>query len=218
MSKISFLLSITALYGATLNAACIFQKPIEVMETSVGNVISWTTASETENKRFIIEKSLNGTDFIKIGEVNGAFNSLKESKYRFLDVSIGENKTFYRIAHLDHQEKIGYTPIFVVNREKGNNFVITGLSSLRTDSKLSLTIRSAIEGNLKYIIKINDNKKVFENELALVDGANIVTIDVGILLNSTYSIDFIMQNEKESITFEKVDRKDVPRIDYVVKE
>lgn len=218
MRKIPLLFTITALYAATLNAACIFQKPIEVMETSVGNVISWTTASETENKRFIIEKSSNGTDFIKIGEVNGAFNSEKESKYRFLDVSIGEQKIFYRIAHLDQQEKLGYTPIFLVNRQNSNNFVITGMSSLKTDSKLSFTIRSAVEGKLKYVIKTVENRKVFENELAIIDGANIVSIDVSILNNANYLIDFVLNNEKENISFEKVDKKDVPRIDYVVKE
>lgn len=218
MSKISLLFSFAALYGATLNAACVFQKPIEVTETSVGNVISWTTATETENKRFIIEKSSNGTDFVKIGEVNGAINSAKESKYRFLDVSIGEVKTFYRIAHLDNQEKLGYTPIFIVNRQKSNNFVITGMSSLRTDSKLSFTIRSAVEGNLKYVIKTIENRKVFENELAIIDGANIVSIDVSILNNANYLIDFVLNNEKEHISFEKVDNKDVPKIDYVVKE
>jgi hypothetical protein len=218
MAKLPFTLLLFLSILFNLEAKCVFQKPVEVLETNVGNVISWNTAQEIDNKQFIIQKSTDGKDFSTIGEVNGANNSKLEQKYRFLDISTGERKVFYRIAHVDINGIIGYTPTFIVNRKTDNNFVITAMSSLKTDSYLSVSIRSAIENSLVYKINTLNGKTMISKVLSLVDGANIITIDTSELPNGEYVLQLGMKNEIEEIIFQKVDKKDSTKIDYVVKE
>ena len=199
-------------------AKCIFDKPVQVLETSVGNVLSWNTASETDNNHFTIEKSLDGKIFTVIGEVKGAGTSKEIKKYRFLDLSTGETKAFYRIANVDNTTKTGYTPIFICNRKSMNNFNITAMSSLRTDSYLSVSLRSALENSLTYKVTNLQGKVFVSNILSVIDGANILTIDSSDLPNGEYVLQLIMKNEVEEVIFTKVDKKDMLRIDYVVKE
>jgi len=40
--------------------------------------LSWVTASEINNDKFVVERSLNGKDFENINEVKGAGNSSQE--------------------------------------------------------------------------------------------------------------------------------------------
>jgi hypothetical protein len=207
-----------SIYSNAAFAKCVFDKPVQVLETSVGNVLSWNTASETENNHFTIEKSLDGKNFTVIGEVKGAGTSKEIKKYRFLDLSTGETKAFYRIANVDNAAKTGYTPTFICNRKSANNFNITAMSSLRTDSYLSVSLRSAVENSMTYKVTNLQGKVLVSNVLSVIDGANILTIDSSDLPNGEYVLQLIMKNEVEDVIFTKVDKKDMVKIDYVVKE
>lgn len=213
---IALLLTVSQFYIS--EAKCIFQKPVNIIETNIGNVISWNTAEEIDNARFIIEKSTSGIEFTAIGEVNGAGTTNLETKYRFLDNAIGNTVTMYRLTHIDGKGEKGSTPVFVVKRKTDNNFTITGMSSLKTDATLSITIRSSIEENMQYKI-IDMNHKVVENQLAqIIDGANILTIDTQNLPMGDYILHLSMKNENEEILFRKVNKDEVPKLSYIVKE
>ncbi|MBK9320616.1 MAG: hypothetical protein IPM91_18695 [Bacteroidetes bacterium] len=45
------------------------------------NLLQWVTATETNNDYFTIEKSLNGTSFEIIGNIDGAGNSTTLKHY-----------------------------------------------------------------------------------------------------------------------------------------
>jgi hypothetical protein len=47
--------------------------------------LRWATASETNNEKFIIERSYNGKDFLAIGEIAGAGSTTKAQEYIFAD-------------------------------------------------------------------------------------------------------------------------------------
>lgn len=208
----------TICYTTSIEAECVFKKPVEVIESTVGNVISWNTLSESKNERFVIEKSSNGEKFDVIGEVRGAGNSVKEQKYRFLDMTMGENRVYYRLSHIESDGTVGYTPVFIVNRKTDNNFTVTAMSSLITDSYLSLSIRSAMENTLAYKITTIEGKVMLSNTINLVDGVNVLTVDASSLPKAEYFIKLISKTEHEEIMFRRADKKDMPRVDYVVKE
>src|SRR6185369_8464690 len=48
-------------------------------------VLNWITATEKNNDHFNIERSIDGINFIKVGEVKGAGNSTGILKYNFTD-------------------------------------------------------------------------------------------------------------------------------------
>jgi hypothetical protein len=78
-------------------------------------VLNWKTALETNNDRFEIERSLNGTDFSRIGtiSVNGANPNGKE--YSFIDSEASVNaKYYYRIRQVDFDGVEDYSNIALV--------------------------------------------------------------------------------------------------------
>ncbi len=77
--------------------------------------LAWETASELNNDRFEIERSTNGTDFIKIGEVKGNATSQKINNYSFRDFAPVNGLNYYRLKQLDFSGNFAYSDIKFVN-------------------------------------------------------------------------------------------------------
>ncbi len=65
-----------------------------------GALLTWVTASETNNKHFILEKSLDGKTFSKITQIAGKGNFSGVSNYQYLDNDF-KSDTYYRIKQVD---------------------------------------------------------------------------------------------------------------------
>ena len=199
-------------------AACIFSKQIGAKELKVGNMISWSTVTEENNQFFVVQKSLDGTEFNTIGQVRGAGTSSIENNYRYLDISTGEPKVFYRLMQIDFDGSFTHTPTVIINRENENNFLITSMSSTMTDGLFSLTLRSEIEEKLTYELKDKMSKVVTTGDFEIVKGANIISIDLKEYPNDRYKFVLNVREEEEVIVVRKVNEADMPRINYAVKE
>ena len=68
-------------------------------------VLSWKTASEINNSHFEIERSNNGKDFIKIGEIAGQGTSNSTKRYQFTDKNPGSAQQYYRLKQVDFDGK-----------------------------------------------------------------------------------------------------------------
>jgi len=72
----------------------------------------WSTLSETNCKGFQIDRSLNKTDFKKIGFIKGAGNSSARKDYKFIDKTVYKpeiNRTFHyrlKIVNQDNSESV----------------------------------------------------------------------------------------------------------------
>ncbi|WP_347158155.1 T9SS type A sorting domain-containing protein [Pontibacter chitinilyticus] len=76
-------------------------------------VLQWITASEKDNLKFVVERSLNGTDFKAIGEVAGSGNSNQVIKYKFEDKEILPQTVYYRLKQVDFDGTV--TPSKVIS-------------------------------------------------------------------------------------------------------
>ncbi len=93
--------------------------PIELLSfnaVSMGNKVSltWSTASETNNNFFTIEKSVDGTDWKSIGIVMGAGNSTHVLNYESFDTEPVNGIQYYKLKQTDYDGQYKYsTPIAV---------------------------------------------------------------------------------------------------------
>jgi len=82
-------------------------------------LVSWTTASEENNKGFEVESSIDGNSFKMIGFVKGAINSNRLSNYNLVDanafVNNASNIIYYRLKQLDMDGKFTYSKVVSVN-------------------------------------------------------------------------------------------------------
>jgi len=93
---------------ARLNAIadCAIVLPIELLDfyvaTKDGNAhIHWSTASETNNQIFLVERTTNGTDFETVGTLPGAGTSTMVNHYSFVDEAPKSGVSYYRIKQVD---------------------------------------------------------------------------------------------------------------------
>lgn len=81
--------------------------------------LHWETSSEINSREFIIERSLNGTDFQAIGTVSAAGNSSTFKQYSLTD-NTPNFINHYRIKQIDLDGRFTYSKILYVKNEKAS--------------------------------------------------------------------------------------------------
>ncbi|MGD9492510.1 MAG: T9SS type A sorting domain-containing protein [Bacteroidales bacterium] len=77
--------------------------------------LSWSTATETNNDYFTIEKSINAEDWVPVGIVDGAGNSNELINYEFEDAEPMSGTSYYRLKQTDFDGKFEYFGPVTVN-------------------------------------------------------------------------------------------------------
>ena len=77
--------------------------------------LTWVTATEIENDKFIIEKSVDGSFFEPIGEIEGAGNSIELLRYTFEDEFPDSEVNYYRLKSVDFDGSSEYSEIISVS-------------------------------------------------------------------------------------------------------
>ena len=98
-----------------------FTVPVELTSFSanVNNgtvVLSWATATETNNSGFVVEKSADNTSFSKIGFVNGNGTSAEKHDYSFIDKNVS-GTNYYRLKQIDFDGSFAYSTTVKVSVE-----------------------------------------------------------------------------------------------------
>lgn len=95
--------------------------------TCYGNsvLLTWATASETNNKMFEIETSLDGKDWNNITNVDGFGNSNNRLDYDYEDFSIYEGAKYYRLIQVDYDGKRSEIALDFVDCQEGIESNIT---------------------------------------------------------------------------------------------
>ena len=75
--------------------------------------VSWTTSQEANHDYFVIERSLNGTDFDDVGQVAGVGNSNTNVDYLWVDAQVGAI-VYYRLRAYDIYGQYTYSQVVQV--------------------------------------------------------------------------------------------------------
>lgn len=78
--------------------------------------LRWTTATELNNDRFVVERSLDGAAFEAVGSVRGQGASAKATSYEFLDAGAARltaagQPVYYRLRQVDTEGPGTYSPV-----------------------------------------------------------------------------------------------------------
>ena len=80
-------------------------------DEDVNAKLNWATASELNNKHFVIERSFDGQQFEIIGYTPSKGNLLSVQHYTYLDRQVPSNVVFYRVAQEDFDGSLMYTNV-----------------------------------------------------------------------------------------------------------
>ena len=77
--------------------------------------LKWTTATETNNYGFEIERRSGGEDFVTIGFVNGAGTSTVPQNYSYTDKQLESGRYSYRLKQIDFNGTFEYSGVVEVD-------------------------------------------------------------------------------------------------------
>lgn len=155
-----FTLDWTLSGGAALDCTTL---PIELISfygipQSNGNLLKWTTQTETDNDFFTIERSPNGLEFTQIGTVDGAGTSNAIRNYELLDSNPLTGDNFYRLKQTDFNGIYSYSSILRMYNEASqgisiypnpaNDYLMIDIAG-NEDEEISFEIFDAV-GSLVY--------------------------------------------------------------------
>lgn len=106
--------------------------------------LNWSTASESNNDFFTIERSSDAQSFTGIGVVKGAGNSSTLRNYSYSDPDPLAQVSYYRLKQTDYNGQSELFPPIKVNcDESGSGFTFNVTSNLLNDGPLQLNVQGA---------------------------------------------------------------------------
>jgi hypothetical protein len=150
-------------------------------------ILKWQTASESNNKGFVIEKSDNGQDFAKLAWVDGKTNTSDIQSYRY--TTSEPASTYYRLQPVDWDGKFSYSPIrFVAAGAQVSDLNVSPNPFISKQDKIRLAFGKAGANETLHLILYNTQGKVcWESRGKLLDLENkfnekLPSLEQGILL------------------------------------
>ncbi len=148
------------------------------VKSGAGVLLSWSTATETNNAGFEVEKSVNGSSWAVTGFVKGKGTVTSRSEYSYMDNGKFSGDTRYRLKQIDFSGEYNYSQVISVNGSE-------------TPSGFELAQNFPNPFNPSTIIKFNLEKdanvslKVFD-----VQGRLISELANGVMNQGSYSYTF----------------------------
>ena len=148
-------------------------------------LLTWETATETNNQGFDIERSLDAVNWQKIGWQDGAGNSTTKQLYRYTDEEPLAGTSYYRLRQIDFDGSSSYSEI----------------ESIRFHDDNTIEIYPNPAKEVLYISKFNENKS---KQIIIYDqtGRPVLTttqtsnkIDIADLVPQIYVISIIAEGE-----------------------
>ncbi|MGQ0826762.1 MAG: T9SS type A sorting domain-containing protein [Bacteroidota bacterium] len=162
--------------------------------------LTWSTATETNNDFFTIEKTTDGINYQTVAIVDGAGTSTQILSYSITDEEPLDKISYYRLKQTDFDENFSYSPIQAINCSSDsdciddikitsdNNTLIINVSAMCSEM-INLTIHNAL-GQLISIDKKNieagDNQLILNTDFA--NGLYILKISTE---NQTFQEKFV---------------------------
>lgn len=171
---------------SSMSATCVENKEVK---------LAWKTASELNNKKFIIEKWNQNQSWDLIGEVTGQGNTSIETAYTWIDRELSLNEMYYRIIQEDFNGQREVYPALSVHCEPVASISITP-NPART--KVMVTISSEEAMSYNVTLMSTDGKVIAEN-ITSKELINAVVFDVNHLASGVYFVTMKAENGKVEI-------------------
>jgi hypothetical protein len=104
----SNLATVTLDYSGALPVVLTNFKAVKQESTAL---LTWSTTSESNSEKFVVERSTDGKNWITIGAVNATGNSSEKQDYTFTDNSPESGVNYYRLKMIDLDGSFAYSII-----------------------------------------------------------------------------------------------------------
>ncbi|WP_299701774.1 T9SS type A sorting domain-containing protein [uncultured Pontibacter sp.] len=153
--------------------------------------LEWLTASEQDNDRFEIERSLDAKRFEKIGTVKGKGTTSLESKYQFVDRTPVQGTVYYRLKQVDLDGEFAYSNIIAVSADGLANNLVTQVYPNPFPDVLKVTLTAPQSQAATMTIYDLNGRRVMSKNVDLELGVNNMELQLQQLQSGMYILKIV---------------------------
>ncbi|WP_299820667.1 T9SS type A sorting domain-containing protein [uncultured Pontibacter sp.] len=153
--------------------------------TKQGVRLTWSTATEENNDRFVVERSQDGKTFAAIGEVKGSGNSRVTRNYSFTDVGAPAGTSYYRLKQVDFDGRHEYSKLVEVTVEGNTKAILTAYPN-PFSSNLNILLPMLQEGKVYFQLYDTKGSLSYSHETVLGKGLQEVALPLQGFSNGVY--------------------------------
>ena len=147
-------------FGGGCTTSQPFTLPVELTTftatpQSNSSILKWGTSSEFNNDYFSIEHSINGSEFVEIGQVGGAGTTTQTQNYSFTHANPTSGANYYRLKQVDFDEAFEYSEVEVVTF---SNVTVENVKIFPNPADNFLVINAPQLSNLNVDLEVYDVK------------------------------------------------------------
>lgn len=166
--------------------------PVELFGFSVADIkdgaeLSWSTASEFNNKGFYVQKSKDGQLFEDIGWVDGYGTTTDIKEYRFVDTDPFSGANHYRLVQEDDDGQTTKSNVVYLNNNTLSELTVYP-NPVGNHHSVRLSLNSSTDKMAMVKIFSVNGKLLKTQELTISKGNNNQEIDVSNLDSGMYSM------------------------------
>lgn len=146
--------------------------PIELLAfdaVKLNNSVSlfWSTASETNNNFFSIERTNDAVNYETIATVKGAGNSTQLKEYSALDAKPLAGTSYYRLKQVDYDGKVSYSALKTVEFKELIPLSFDVIPNPAGEENILLNFSGSGNSNVNFTIFDVTGKKISSQSLSL---------------------------------------------------
>jgi hypothetical protein len=166
--------------------------------------LKWSTASETNNDYFQIERSADGIQFTPIINVNGAGSSTKTLTYSTSDTYPLEGLSFYRLKQVDYDGQFSYSEIVSVEiKDLTEDFKFNAFPNPSNGSDLKFNLKARRGETIDLTIIDMSGKENYHKQFNVEDDREtLYVLDQNLILKP--GVYFISVSNQENTIREKL--------------
>lgn len=139
--------------------------------------VTWATATEINNDKFIIEKSNDGENFEFVSEVNGAGNSKELNKYEMVDAKPFKGTSYYRLTQVDFDGRSEtFAPVAVRMDAKSIELEVRS-KGLEASNSMDLSIYSPVATEATLLVRDLSGRTISNEKVLLTEGYQNYTLN-----------------------------------------
>ena len=187
-----------------ITTSCLGNKDTAIGEVNVGNLpvdlinfdgwsngksnqLIWETATEFNNDRFVLERSVDGKNFSAVATVKGKGFSSKRAAYTYSDYDIKGMTYYYRLRQIDFDGTFSLSNIVCIQPEvTGNAINLNRLFPNPASGNINIEIASKSKTTVDVVIYSIGGQSVFKVQRMLSSGSNLINLDISGLGKANY--------------------------------
>jgi hypothetical protein len=166
------------------------------------NQLRWTTATESNNRGFEVQRSTDGINYTAIGFVNSlanSGNSAKELNYTFTDNSVTGSRQYYRLRQADYNGNGRISNIVLIKTDKPITLIIDGLFPNPANNVVNLLVSTPDKDRVTVIITDIAGRAVAKEVVSIETGSNTIPVNITNLSKGTYIVKLVCSSNGNAV-------------------